>query len=452
MLNISKNSVNEHIEPSKFSALNVTQNKKSGRVLIRLAITLTLVLLVVMFLPWTQNIQSQGKVIALRPDQRPQTIHSVIGGRIEKWFVQEGDLVKKGDTILYISEIKDDYFDAGLIDRTKEQMNFKESGVESYDDKLIALENQVTSLRSILKLKLEQSENNIKQAQLKVINDSLNFVSSRANFYTAEEQFTRFETLYQQGLKSLTDVENRNLSVQKTRADFIGAENNLLVSRNSLINAQVEYLSIRSQYAYEISKVESDINSVLATKFDASSNLTKLENQLQNYTKRQSFYYITAPQNGFVTKVIQNGLGEIIKEGTPVLSIMPEKYDLAVEMYVDPIDLPLIEKGQHVRIQFDGWPAIVFSGWPNSSVGTFGGEIYAIDNFISENGKYRVLVIPDKKDAPWPEPLRVGAGTSNMLLLKDVPIWYELWRKINGFPPDYYMTQDAKNEALNTKK
>jgi hypothetical protein len=22
-------------------------------------------------------------------------------------------------------------------------------------------------------------------------------------------------------------------------------------------------------------------------------------------------------------------------------------------------------------------------------------------------------------------------------MLKDVPIWYELWRQFNGFPPDY---------------
>jgi hypothetical protein len=107
-------------------------------------------------------------------------------------------------------------------------------------------------------------------------------------------------------------------------------------------------------------------------------------------------------------------------------------------MYIKPIDLPLIEKGSPVRIQFDGWPAIVFSGWPNTSYGTYGGKVFAIDNFISDNGKYRVLVAPDPNDHEWPTALRVGAGANNMLLLKDVPIWYELWRQINGFPPDYY--------------
>ena len=94
-------------------------------------------------------------------------------------------------------------------------------------------------------------------------------------------------------------------------------------------------------------------------------------------------------------------------------------------------------------LQFDGWPAIVFSGWPNTSYGTYGGQIFAIDNFISDNGKYRVLVAPDPKDPPWPEALRVGSGTTNLLLLKEVTIGYELWRKLNGFPPDYYKTNTS---------
>ena len=140
---------------------------------------------------------------------------------------------------------------------------------------------------------------------------------------------------------------------------------------------------------------------------------------------------------------------ETLKEGEEIVSIMPARYELAVQMYVKPLDLPLIKKGQHVRIQFDGWPAIVFSGWPNTSYGTYGGVVVAIDNFISANGKYRMLLAPDPNDHTWPSALRVGAGTDNMILLKDVPIWYEIWRQINGFPPDYY---EMENEKMNDGK
>jgi multidrug efflux pump subunit AcrA (membrane-fusion protein) len=59
-----------------------------------------LFLIVFLFLPWTQNISATGNVTTLYQDQRPQQMNSIIAGRIVKWFVREGDFVKKGDTIV----------------------------------------------------------------------------------------------------------------------------------------------------------------------------------------------------------------------------------------------------------------------------------------------------------------------------------------------------------------
>lgn len=130
---------------------------------------------------------------------------------------------------------------------------------------------------------------------------------------------------------------------------------------------------------------------------------------------------------------------------------MPANYDLAVEMFVDPIDLPLVHIDEEVRVQFDGWPAIVFSGWPNISYGTYGAKVVAIENFISPNGKFRVLLAPDEKDHEWPEAIRVGSGALTIALLEDVPIWFELWRKLNGFPPNYYQPEGS-NTSKSDKK
>jgi multidrug resistance efflux pump len=438
MLNISSNSVSSRINKSKFSALDEVESRKSGRVLIRLLIVTFLLALIIMFIPWTQNILSRGNVTTLRPDQRPQTIHSIIAGRIEKWFVQEGDYVNKGDTILFISEIKDEYFDPYLLSRTEEQLESKEMSVNSYMEKVKALDNQIDALAQTSRLKFQQAQNKQKQAELKVISDSIDYKAAIINYEIAVEQLNRMQQLYNEGLKSLTDLEKRKLTMQKAQAEMISYENKLLTSQNEVINAQVELISIQAQYRDEIAKSESEKFTALSNMYDAEAVVTKLQNQYMNYSLRTGMYYITAPQDGYITKAIQSGLGEMIKAGESIISIMPADIDLAVEMYVKPLDLPLLEKGQHVRIQFDGWPAIVFSGWPNTSYGTYGGSIFAIDNFISENGMYRVLVAATQDDHPWPSALRVGAGTTSIVLLKDVPIWYELWRKINGFPPDYY--------------
>jgi hypothetical protein len=165
-------------------------------------------------------------------------------------------------------------------------------------------------------------------------------------------------------------------------------------------------------------------------------------------------YYILAPQDGYITQAIQSGIGETIKEGDEIISIMPSDFELAIEMYVEPMDIPLLEIGQHVQIQFDGWPSIFFSGWPGISYGTYGGTIVAINNFTNENGKYRVLVSHDKNFPAWPKEIRIGAGAKSMTLLKEVPIWYELWRQINGFPADYYKknTNQKKDKNKNNAK
>jgi multidrug resistance efflux pump len=438
MLNISTQSVTERVRKRNLSTLNAVESKSSGNVLKKIITVFFIILIVVMFLPWTQNIGAKGKVTTLRPDQRPQTIHSVIAGRIEKWYVQEGDYVNKGDTILYISEIKDAYFDPELLSRTEDQLSAKELSVKSYLEKVKALDNQIDALNKTSGLKLEQARNKQKQARLKVISDSMDYVAATINYDIALEQYNRMEKLYKDGLKSLTDLENRKLTLQKTQAEMISYENKLLTSRNELINAQVEIVSIQNQYRNSVAKAQSDKYTAMSSMYDAEIDVTKMQNRFKNYQVRAGLYYITAPQSGYITQAIQTGLGETMKEGAEIVSIMPSQYDLAVEMYVEPIDLPLIDKGQPVRIQFDGWPAIVFSGWPNTSFGTYGGRVYAVDNFISPNGKFRIMVKPDPNAEKWPEELRVGGGTHNMLLLKDVRIWYELWRQFNGFPPDYY--------------
>ena len=129
-----------------------------------------------------------------------------------------------------------------------------------------------------------------------------------------------------------------------------------------------------------------------------------------------------------------------------IAEIVPDKIQYAVEMFIRPLDLPLIKPGQKVRLLFDGFPAIVFSGWPAASSGTFAGEITAVESNVSNNGKFRLLIKEDANKKPWPKELKMGTGAQGIALLNDVPVWYELWRNINGFPPDYYSHEETKQK------
>lgn len=447
MLNISNNSVNKYFNGERYKSVQKTSDRTYYKYFNRFLLGFALFCFIVLFFPWTQNISGKGQVTTLKPDQRPQTIQSQIPGRIEKWYVQEGDFVQKGDTILEISEIKSDYFDPNLVQRTGEQIKAKSSSVNSYNEKVKALDRQISALYTERILKLEQAKNKLLQSKLKVKSDSIDLEAAKTNIDIAKRQYDRTLTLQNEGLKAVTDVEEKRLKLQETQAKLISQENKLLASQNEVINAEVEISSIDASYSDKISKAQSDKFTAESGQFDTEAQVSKLENAYSNYEMRNKLKYITAPQNGFINKAIKGGIGETFKEGERLVGIMPAQYDLAVETYVEPIDLPLLHIGEKVRVQFDGWPAIVFSGWPNVSYGTYGGVVVAIENFISENGKYRVLLAPDKEDNDWPEAIRVGSGAKTMALLDDVPVWFELWRQLNGFPPNYYQPQGGNQTS-----
>ncbi|OYQ33140.1 biotin attachment protein [Flavobacterium cyanobacteriorum] len=451
MLNISEN--NQIRIDGKYKTVRNLTERPHYRVLNKIIGFISVITIIALFLPWTQNISGTGFVTTLKPDQRPQTVHTAIAGRIEKWYVKEGDFVQKGDTILFISETKDDYFDPNLVQNTKQQVDAKKMALESYGGKVTSLEAQVASLQREQVLKLEQAQNKIRQSRLKVKSDSTDLEAVKTQLRIAQTQFNRAVQLNKDGLKALTDVEEKRLKLQEAEAKIITQENKLLTSKNELINARVEINRLIAEYSEKISKANSDKFTALSSQYDTEAQVNKLQNQYVNYSIRNGMYYIKAPQSGYVNRALLAGIGETIKEGTPIVSIMPAGYDIAVETYVDPVDLPLIKKGERVRVWFDGWPSIVFSGWPGMSYGTFGGRIVAVENFISPNGKYRILIAPDKKEGKWPEQLSIGAGAQTIALLDNVPVWYEIWRTLNGFPPNYYQPKDSgDSKAATTEK
>lgn len=447
MLNITENKIGHLIKLSSFKSSEHFRNKgNSKKKRFYYGIILLIILLIVIFVPWTQNIQGKGYVTTLLPEQRPQAIQSIISGRLEKWYVREGAYVKKGDTLIYITEVKNDYFDPNLVERTQEQVDAKSESIISYDDKVNALNSQLVSIKQSKDLKLAQVRNKIIQAKNKIKIDSIDLNAYKVKYEIAVNQLKRTQELYNKGLKSLSDFQTKELKKQETYAAYLSQENKLENQKNNLINLSLELSSTIEDYNQKIAKTNSDIQSALSAKLEARSNTSKLRNQLSNYQQRQNLYYITAPTDGYITKTIKKGTGQLIKEGTDILTIMPAAYDLAVEVYVKPQDLPLLRINDHSRLRFDGWPAMVISGWPEQSTGIFSGKIFAIDQSISSNGKYRVLIAPDESEKIWPKNLRVGTGTYTFILLKDVPIWYELWRNLNGFPADFYRNNEEENQ------
>ncbi len=412
--------IEDQISLDRLYSLRVLKTPRSGKVLAWWLLLLGILFGIVLFFPWQQNIRGRGVVTALNPGNRPQTVETAIAGRIVQWHVREGQYINKGDTILSLSEIKEKFFDPQLLVRLSQQIQAKEKSIESKYQKAESLKSQISALRLQQKIKLEQA-----QAKLD---------AEKVKFDNASNQYVRNKKLFEAGNIPLTKLQDFEYKFQGSKADFA--------------NATIEVGRVDAEYTDKINKAESELNSTLADLYDTQGSLAKARNEYSNIEIRNRQYQIIAPQAGILVKALKAGIGETIKEGEAVCTIMPEASDLAVAMYIKAMDVPLISKGRKTRIQFDGWPALQFSGWPNVSVGTFGGKVEVIDLVNSRPGEFRILIVPDQDDEPWPKQLRMGSGTRGWVMLNDVPVWYEIWRQFNGFPASIYeQPEDPMKEA-----
>ncbi|MES2519959.1 MAG: biotin/lipoyl-binding protein [Bacteroidota bacterium] len=439
MLNISKQSVSKAVhENFELHSLKTLHTPRSALILERWLVAIGLILLATLFLPWQQNVNGKGDVSALTPKDRPQNIQNIISGRIEKWLVREGDLVQAGDTLLVISEMKDDYFDPNYPKRLQEQLLAKGDAIKSYQTKTQALNNQIIALQENNNFSLQKARNKVSQGYSKVTSDSTDVLAEQVQVNIAQTRYDRGEDQYKNGgLVSLSELESRKLKLQEVRAKYISNQNKLAISRQELINAKIELNSINAEYSEKIAKAQSDRSSALSSLATGEYELSQLQNKITNVDIRRGQYYIKAPQEGYIVRALKAGIGETIKEGESICTLQPAAPEMAVEMYVRAMDVPLIEPGREVRIQFEGWPSLVFSGWPSVTVGTFGGIVKVIDRIDNGNGEYRLLVVPKikKGEQPWPKQLRMGSGVVGWVMLEDVPVWYEIWRQLNAFPP-----------------
>ncbi|MFM8914298.1 MAG: HlyD family secretion protein, partial [Flammeovirgaceae bacterium] len=400
----------------KLYALRSLDTPLAGKILARWIMAIGVLFFIVLFLPWQQNIRGAGKVTALSPSNRPQTVETVIAGRIQIWKIKEGQFVEKGDTIAIISEVKEKYFDPQFLKRLQQIISAKEQSFKSKESKAKSLQRQIAALEENMKQKVQQSK-----AKLEAEN---------VRFNNLKNQYDRNKKLFEAGTISLTKFQDIEYKYQGAEADFV--------------NAKIEIERVQAEFLDKINKAESDWNNTLSEMAETEADLAKLRNELSNMEIRSQQYHILAPQPGFVVRATQAGIGETIKEGDPVCTIMPQSTDIAVEMYVKAMDVPLISKGRKVRIEFDGFPALQFSGWPSISVGTFGGTVEVIDYVNTKPGEFRILVIPDKTDTAWPKQLRMGSGIKGWVMLDDVRVWYELWRQLNGFPPSLYQEPEVE--------
>jgi multidrug resistance efflux pump len=351
-----------------------------------------------------------------------------------------------------LADTKDDYLDPKLIERTEAQVDAKKQKVDFYASKIENSKGQITALEEGYRLKEISFKNKLQQLERKILIDSAELTAAKIDVEIGTNQINRANKLLNEGIISLTDFEKRTQTYNKAKAGFQEKQQKFLNAKQDLYITRLELNGIKQEYTDKIFKLKGEIDNANSERSSVIAEVAKNENQLSNYRIRGSQKWLIAPQTGQIIKAKKAGLNEIVKEGEMIVEIVPTAFLYAVELFVKPMDLALLNIGQDVRLQFDGYPAIVFSGWPNSSYGTFSGKISAIESNRNENGKFRTLIIPDTTQKNWPSNLKIGTGVQGFALLNNVPIWYEFWRQLNGFPPDFYTIDIKEKDKKSNEK
>jgi membrane fusion protein, adhesin transport system len=406
-------------------------------------IGLVVVFVIFLFLPWRQTVTGEGKMTIFSPMQRPQIISAQIDAQISLWHVNEGQIVKRGDLLLELDEVNPQYLDQNQLEKLKKQRMALFDKRAATERLVRSLEDQIKSLTVLRRAAVPNAELEIQQSQDRLIGSEQQFEAAKQNYKTAELNFERRKQLYERGLSSQRDFELAELALVKARSEWKAVEAELDIARRKVSIAGFDLSQVSAETSLKIQEAEANLAQSFEKLAKVNSDIYKLDIDIANLESRIDQRKVYAPVDGQVLRLSAFGQAEIIKAGSQLALIVPESSDQAVELFVSDYFAPLISVGRKVRIQFSGFPALQFSGWPSAAVGTFAGEIMAIDASGDQENKYRILVKPDQarisegKDIPWPDStvLRPGANATGWIILDEVPMWYELWRILNGFPP-----------------
>ena len=440
---------NETYEPVGFPALRLAKSSRTARRVARvLLVLLAVACLALGFAPWQQSVSGTGRITAYAPLQRQQTIEAPISGRIVRWGDQvfDGALVEEGHFILEIQDL-----DPNLQLRQEEQLAATVREREANKIVVLAYEAQVAAFQTSGEQTVQAADEYIKVAQEKLMVEERNLEAEQAGELQVRLDFERQKELAKDGLSATIKVQEAERKFREAITKVDKAEAYIRAARNELA-------AKRNERSAKEREAQAKIDSSKATLQKAKGDVAKLEKtvaELQVKIAQQQSQIVMAPRDGIIMHLMAHSGGEMVKQGDPLFVLIPDAEDRAAEIWVKGNDAPLISIGRKVRLQFEGWPAVQFAGWPSVAVGSFGGKVINVDAAAGDSkSQFRVLVVPDEDSPPWPGAkfLRQGARANGWVLLDQVGLGYEFWRRLNGFPPAVESEEDGETKVKKKKK
>ncbi len=393
----------------------------------RISFVIVATIIAFLFLPWQQTVKGQGIITAFDPTQRPYEISATIHGFIEEFHVEENQYVKKGDLLFTMVDIDRKY----SVKLKKIEENIQEQ-LENTKKQVFILSEKRDNLQEYLKVGLDVYSQKFEQIEDKIKSLKLKKTSLEKNNEIERSNFERIALLFQEGIESKRKFEMSENIYIRTKAEL----------EKVVIDIQVESRSldiIKQEKEKFLKDTQNKIKSLEESILSSQNKMTSLDQDLQRQSMQISRYsssQVYAQKDGYVIRLFESDQNKLLNKGDRVIYFAPDVSEKTLLLKVSDFNMPLIKEGLPVRLMFYGWPAMQISGWPAIKYGTFGGRIKKVDSISYEKGFFYAYVVEDG-DEPWPkgDALKVGTQTTAWVRLETVPIWYQIWRTINGLPP-----------------
>ena len=354
-----------------------------------------IMLFFIAFISWAsfseidEVVRGAGKVV---PSGQTKILQNLEGGIISSINVQEGEKVKKGQTIYTLSN---EFFKADLRSKEIDLLAYQASAIRL---KASIGEKDDVTFPDELKEKIPEIINNERRiffedfsnriTKIEIAKDQLN--QKKYKLIEAQTKFDNLSlelNLAQANMKILESLYKKKVVSKKEYIAELSKKQNIVTklsaTRDSIPIIQEEIQETRNK----IETVKSDIRTKHLQKYSSlQAEIKKLIEKNKANTDRETRKDVISPVWGIVNKLYFYTVGGIVKPGDKMAEITPLEDALTIEARVNSSDRALIWEGQEVSVEI--------TAYDFSKYGLLKGRLISIspDSFEDRSGSIFYIV------------------------------------------------------------
>ena len=358
-----------------------------------------------------ERVKASGRVI---PSSKIKKIQNLEGGIVKEILVCEGQMVKKGQELIKIDNIKSRgnlgekkakyYALSAQIVRLKAEANDKnfdskdiknivpKEYIESEYNLYLSDKSKIKSKIRVLQDQLRQKENELKEVRAKV-------KYAKKSVDLIQEEVNMKAPLVRQGIESYPEFLKLKRELTDKKNEYESAKLSIPKIKSQMAEIRSKIASVKDEFK---NKAREDLSKALAE----IAQVSELKNTLEDEVKRTR---VISPVDGIVKKIEVTTIGQVIKPGDSMMEIVPIDDKLLIEAKVKPRDIAFLYPGQEANVKVTAYDFSIYGGLkgkvtnigadsivektPKGEQSYYLVQIKTEKNYVQKNGK-KGLIMP----------------------------------------------------------